>query len=855
MRIGFTWPLLLLGLTATTADAQRLVEWTESRGELGLGYPVPIPVDTAMPFDGFRSHAGLHARHQQLLEDSARVTGQVVGETRYGRPIWAYRLAAPGDRTPAGRARAAIMYAGTLHAREWQSPEVVTGLMERAVAGSHDDSLTDYVAEHVNIVVVPVLNIDGFLQTQANPTRNWLGTDNRNPDFWPRDGRMRRKNLRDADEDFFSTDDHLAGVDLNRNNSPFWPGPPETGIPDDLTWRGPRVQSEPEIAALQAATDLAPASRLRFYADMHSYTRVFFSVHTDNERRNAIQSRLFSALSSHHAALPGDQVYVDSRAAINTGIGTTSEFFGHVYDIPSATWEIEPGQDGGAQYGGFRSNSHDGFILPESEIRRVRENLAETMLVAAYHMAGPPHVVAAEIRDRDSGAVVWSAYWDDAGEGSRQLLAHQPAALEPGRDYTLWVAFSKPMRWREDGQVVPFPGRPSGSVNVTLWLESGDQFVAVDFDEPQWLDQPGGPGRGFQRYRDDAFEVDFVIVDEAGNRALINELNSADAVISLGVLASDLTGQLLDADPATPVDWGDGAWLNYDAASGRPDSGGADRTLKVDVRPSADEPELVRAAHSAMWFNPGRSGEGWVVEILPGGQALGYWFTYDEEGEPRWLIGQGSVVANQIRFDLLLAPEGGRFGPDFDPADVDPVPAGSARLVVLDCDNGWLDYQAFGQSQRIALTRLTRTLGLSCDPPAGEPPGTALQSGTWFDPAHDGEGFTLQRLADGQVLVMWFTYDPTGRQFWLLGLGDGQAESIDLGGLTAARGPRFGRSFDADDLEPIEWGALQMQLGCDTGSASYQSILPSFGSGQFELLRLTALAGLACTAGDGQRER
>jgi len=72
MRIGFTWPLLLLGLTATTADAQRLVEWTESGGELGLGYPVPIPVDTAMPFDGFRSHAGLHARHQQLLEDSAR---------------------------------------------------------------------------------------------------------------------------------------------------------------------------------------------------------------------------------------------------------------------------------------------------------------------------------------------------------------------------------------------------------------------------------------------------------------------------------------------------------------------------------------------------------------------------------------------------------------------------------------------------------------------------------------------------------------------------------------------------------------------------------------------------------------
>ncbi|MEN1728919.1 MAG: M14 family metallopeptidase [Pseudomonadota bacterium] len=408
---------VVMGLVLTASSnvlAQRQAQWTQGPGELGLGYPVPQPQNTPLPFDGFRTYAGLRTRHQSLMDDSDRITGEIVGQTREGRDIWAYRLSGAGASTPEGLLKGSIFYAGGVHAREWQSPEVVTGLMERVAEGAGDDFLTDYVNDHMTIVIQPVTNIDGFLHTQANPNRVYLDIDNRFPQFWPRDGRMRRKNLSGNDGDFFTTGDVLTGVDLNRNNPPFFPGPPDTGNPDDLTWRGPSPQSEPEIQALVQATQLAPADRLRFYADMHSYTSVFFSVYTSNTRRNEIQERLFQALSNHHAALPGNQVYVDSPSDANVGIGTTSEYFAQSFQIPSATWEIEPGGDGGVQYGGFGNNGHDGFILPESEIRRVRENLAESMLVAAYHMAGPPSLMMAEIRDVDTQAVVWSAHWADA---------------------------------------------------------------------------------------------------------------------------------------------------------------------------------------------------------------------------------------------------------------------------------------------------------------------------------------------------------------------------------------------------------------------------------------------------------
>ncbi len=91
------------------ADAQNgvLVEWVENnpfnaQDRIALGYPVPIPVDTPLPFDGFRTYAGLHARHMDLAAGTPWVHPETVGNTRKGRTLWAYRL---GTASPPGACR------------------------------------------------------------------------------------------------------------------------------------------------------------------------------------------------------------------------------------------------------------------------------------------------------------------------------------------------------------------------------------------------------------------------------------------------------------------------------------------------------------------------------------------------------------------------------------------------------------------------------------------------------------------------------------------------------------------------------------------------------------------------------
>ncbi|MDX1555276.1 MAG: M14 family zinc carboxypeptidase, partial [Xanthomonadales bacterium] len=195
--------LLLVGLLlATSAQAQtaRIVEWVESGPEsdpdtVALGYPVPIPVDTPLPFSGFRTYAGLHMRHQDLVATTPWVHPHQIGTTRGGRAIWAYRLGDADLLTPDGLPEQAMLSNAGIHAREWQSPEVGTGIIELLATSPDDDHLVTYLRDNANIIVIPVLNIDGFQQTQRYPTENWLGTDPDFPEDYLRDGRMRRKNM------------------------------------------------------------------------------------------------------------------------------------------------------------------------------------------------------------------------------------------------------------------------------------------------------------------------------------------------------------------------------------------------------------------------------------------------------------------------------------------------------------------------------------------------------------------------------------------------------------------------------------------------------------------------------------
>jgi len=103
---AFLTLLLLLSFTGfnkLAAQAARVVEWVEDAPvsdttKIALGYPVPVPVDTPLPFDGFRTYSGLHARHQDLAITTPWVHAIEIGETRAGRTIWASMPASGNPR-------------------------------------------------------------------------------------------------------------------------------------------------------------------------------------------------------------------------------------------------------------------------------------------------------------------------------------------------------------------------------------------------------------------------------------------------------------------------------------------------------------------------------------------------------------------------------------------------------------------------------------------------------------------------------------------------------------------------------------------------------------------------------------
>ncbi|MCK7595592.1 S8 family serine peptidase [Pseudomarimonas salicorniae] len=130
---------------------------------------------------------------------------------------------------------------------------------------------------------------------------------------------------------------------------------------------------------------------------------------------------------------------------------------------------------------------------------------------------------------------------------------------------------------------------------------------------------------------------------------------------------------------------------------------------------AASSPE--GAARSGAWFDPARSGEGWIIEALDAGAVALTWFTFDPSGAPAWLYGVGTLEGDALRIDDMRRVEGGGFGGDFDPAAVRDTAWGTLQIDFSGCDGASLRYAALDAAWGeggYTLSRLTRPFGLDC---------------------------------------------------------------------------------------------------------------------------------------------
>jgi hypothetical protein len=176
------------------------------------------------------------------------------------------------------------------------------------------------------------------------------------------------------------------------------------------------------------------------------------------------------------------------------------------------------------------------------------------------------------------------------------------------------------------------------------------------------------------------------------------------------------------------------------------------------------------------WYNPATSGQGFFLDFFPElnapgtGFVAGSWFTYDVTPaggaeKQRWYTFSGNVAAFASTAQLTIySSVGGNFNAA---PKVPALPVGQATLQFTSCGSGSLYYNftdGSGRSNTIPLTRLTPNVTCGASSDNGNPVGSFLLSGAWYDPNTSGQGllFEVNPILN-YFAAAWYTYIPGGQ--------------------------------------------------------------------------------------------
>jgi murein tripeptide amidase MpaA len=261
------------------------------------------------------------------------ITPITIGNSIEGRPIRGLRIAGTGGTSPS---RPAVLLNGVQHAREWIAAMTPMYLADQLISRYDTDATVRGLLDEVEVIVLPVVNPDGYAYTWASPANR----------FW-------RKNRR-------VNSNGTIGVDLNRNWSVGWGlNSGSSGNPSSEIYRGPSPFSEPETRALR---DFYVANQnIISNIDFHSYSQLILSpwgytdtqVTPDAALFDLIADRMAASILSVHGEVydtgpAGSTLYLASGVVIDWVYGDQGAY--------SYTVELRP------------QSFDPGFDLPPSEI-------------------------------------------------------------------------------------------------------------------------------------------------------------------------------------------------------------------------------------------------------------------------------------------------------------------------------------------------------------------------------------------------------------------------------------------------------------------------------------------------------
>ncbi len=161
-----------------------------------------------------------------------------------------------------------------------------------------------------------------------------------------------------------------------------------------------------------------------------------------------------------------------------------------------------------------------------------------------------------------------------------------------------------------------------------------------------------------------------------------------------------------------------------------------DYKVALTIQRAGDEPDANPAHYDALidlhvgeglspriggtWYDPSQSGQGVTLEVIDDGRVLLYWFTFDEQGAPAWLIAEGHPANRGVRL-FAQTVSGGFFPPNLDPDLITRHDWGTIDLDFQQCDRGSMSWETGFSGFRSGSIPLQRLTGRGTDGCLAEP--------------------------------------------------------------------------------------------------------------------------------------
>ncbi|MGZ5331450.1 MAG: M14 family zinc carboxypeptidase [Solirubrobacterales bacterium] len=349
--------------------------------------------------DSYRQYADYTSEMKALVQANPALVREVeIGTTVEDRPIQGVEIAADVLRRDDGRP--VYLNFGAHHAREWPSAEWPMEFAIDLVAAFNDAGDPNHaqaldVLTAARVVILPVVNVDGFLASRSfgfNPVTD----DDPNatlPQILAGAAAYRRKNCRPlnpAEALIPCAQRTGSGVDLNRNYGYWWGGPGSSADPSSQGYRGPAPFSEPEADAVRD-----------FSASVHP--TVFITNHTFTEDGKWLRQPGFDApflpadgigaLTPDEAAMKalGDEMAVATGYTSERGYETLGDITGATEDwnyFAQGTYGYTPEARGSNFHPSYAQGVVDEYL---GDAAHPGLGVREAYLIAGAYAADPAH--------------------------------------------------------------------------------------------------------------------------------------------------------------------------------------------------------------------------------------------------------------------------------------------------------------------------------------------------------------------------------------------------------------------------------------------------------------------------------